>query len=97
MAFWYILWIVGIFCGNLVYFSRFVILCQEKYGNPGFECGQKRRIVAKEVNLETAPNCKNGSTTINLNFGWASFRIRFLSGSALLEQFVLKVCPNSLF
>jgi hypothetical protein len=25
----------GIFCGNLVYFSRFGILDQEKSGNPG--------------------------------------------------------------
>jgi hypothetical protein len=28
------LWTIGIFCGNLVYFSRFGILYQEKSGNP---------------------------------------------------------------
>jgi hypothetical protein len=31
----YILWTFGIVCGNLVYFSRFGILYQEKSGNPG--------------------------------------------------------------
>jgi hypothetical protein len=42
VAFWYILWPFGIFCGHLVYvfydylvyFSRFGILYQEKSGNP---------------------------------------------------------------
>jgi hypothetical protein len=29
------LWPFGTFCGNLVYFSRFGILDQEKSGNPG--------------------------------------------------------------
>jgi hypothetical protein len=29
-----ILWTCGIVCGNLVYFSRFGILYQEKSGNP---------------------------------------------------------------
>jgi hypothetical protein len=32
-AFWYILWTFGIFCGNLVYFSRFGIFFHEKSGN----------------------------------------------------------------
>jgi hypothetical protein len=27
---------IGIFCGNLVYFSRFGMLFQEKSGNPAF-------------------------------------------------------------
>jgi hypothetical protein len=42
MAIWYILWSFGICCGNLVYFieiwfifPRFVMLYQEKSGNPG--------------------------------------------------------------
>jgi hypothetical protein len=35
MVSWYILWKFCIFCGNLVYFPRFGILCQEKSGNPG--------------------------------------------------------------
>jgi hypothetical protein len=30
-----ILWPFGIFCGSLVYFSRFGILDREKSGNPG--------------------------------------------------------------
>jgi hypothetical protein len=34
MVFCYILWTFGIVRGNLVYFSRFVILNQEKSGNP---------------------------------------------------------------
>jgi hypothetical protein len=34
MVFCYILWTFGIVCGNLVYFSRFGILYQEKCGNP---------------------------------------------------------------
>jgi hypothetical protein len=34
MVFCYILWVIGIVCGNLVYFSRFGILYQEKSGNP---------------------------------------------------------------
>jgi hypothetical protein len=34
-VFWYILLTFGIVCGNLVYFSRFGILYQEKSGNPG--------------------------------------------------------------
>jgi hypothetical protein len=34
-AFCYILWTFGIVRGNLVYFSRFGILYQEKSGNPG--------------------------------------------------------------
>jgi hypothetical protein len=34
-AIWYILWTLGIFCGNLEYFSRFGIMHQEKSGNPG--------------------------------------------------------------
>jgi hypothetical protein len=33
----YILWTFGIVCGNLVYFSRFGILCEEKSGNPGLD------------------------------------------------------------
>jgi hypothetical protein len=36
-VFWYILWTFGIVRGNLVYFSRFGILYQEKFGNPGFK------------------------------------------------------------
>jgi hypothetical protein len=36
-AFCYILWTFGIVRGNLVYFSRFGILYQEKSGNTGFE------------------------------------------------------------
>jgi hypothetical protein len=35
MVFCYILWTFGIVCGDLVYVSRFVILYQEKSGNPG--------------------------------------------------------------
>jgi hypothetical protein len=31
----YILWTFGIFCGNLVYFSRFGMLYHEKSGNHG--------------------------------------------------------------
>jgi hypothetical protein len=34
--FMYILWTFGIIHGNLVYFSRFGILYQEKSGNPAF-------------------------------------------------------------
>jgi hypothetical protein len=34
-VYWYILLTFGILCGNLVYFSRFGILYQEKFGNPG--------------------------------------------------------------
>jgi hypothetical protein len=34
MVFCYILWTLGIVPGNLVYFSRFGILYQEKSGNP---------------------------------------------------------------
>jgi hypothetical protein len=34
-AIWYILMPFGMFCGNLVYFSRFGMLYQEKSGNPG--------------------------------------------------------------
>jgi hypothetical protein len=37
-AIWNIKWPVGIFCGHLVYFSRFGILCDEKSGNPGMVC-----------------------------------------------------------
>jgi hypothetical protein len=33
-VFWYILLTFGIFCGNLLYFSRFGILYREKSGNP---------------------------------------------------------------
>jgi hypothetical protein len=33
-VFCYILWTIGIVRGNLVYFSRFGILYQEKSGNP---------------------------------------------------------------
>jgi hypothetical protein len=33
----YILWTFGIVRGNLVYFSRFGIMYQEKSGNPGSE------------------------------------------------------------
>jgi hypothetical protein len=33
-VFYYILWTSGIVRGNLVYFSRFGILYQEKSGNP---------------------------------------------------------------
>jgi hypothetical protein len=32
--FCYILWTFGIVCGNLIYFSRFGILYEEKSGNP---------------------------------------------------------------
>jgi hypothetical protein len=35
-VFCYILWTFGIVRGNLVYFSRFGILYQEKSGNPDF-------------------------------------------------------------
>jgi hypothetical protein len=35
MVFCYILWIFGIVFGNLLHFSRFGILYQEKSGNPG--------------------------------------------------------------
>jgi hypothetical protein len=37
MVFCYILWAFGLVFGNLVYFSRFGILYQEKSGNPGSE------------------------------------------------------------
>jgi hypothetical protein len=30
----HVLWSIGIFCGNLVSFSRFGKVCQEKSGNP---------------------------------------------------------------
>jgi hypothetical protein len=36
-VFCYILWTFGIVHGNLVYFSRFGILNQEKCGNPGLD------------------------------------------------------------
>jgi hypothetical protein len=36
MVFFYILWIFGIVCGNVVYFSRFGILYREKSGNPAY-------------------------------------------------------------
>jgi hypothetical protein len=35
-VFCYIIWTFGVVRGNLVYFSRFGILYQEKSGNPGF-------------------------------------------------------------
>jgi hypothetical protein len=35
MDIWSILRSIGIFCGNLVYFSHFGMLYQEKSGNPG--------------------------------------------------------------
>jgi hypothetical protein len=34
----YTLWTFGIFCGNLVHFTRFRKLNQEKSGNPGSHC-----------------------------------------------------------
>jgi hypothetical protein len=34
MSIWYILWAFGMFCGQLVYFSIFGMLCREKSGNP---------------------------------------------------------------
>jgi hypothetical protein len=34
-AIWYILWPFGIFYGYFVCFSRFGMLYQEKFGNPG--------------------------------------------------------------
>jgi hypothetical protein len=40
MDIWYILWTFGIFCGKLVYFSRFDMLKQEKAGNPGLHIGK---------------------------------------------------------
>jgi hypothetical protein len=43
--FCYILWIFGIVRGNLVYFSRFGRLHQEKSGNPGTQGDQIGRIL----------------------------------------------------
>jgi hypothetical protein len=34
---WVYLWTFGIFCSNLVYFSRFGMLFQEKSGNPVYK------------------------------------------------------------
>jgi hypothetical protein len=39
-VFCYVLWIFGTVCRNLVYFSRFGILFEEKSGNPGFCCAK---------------------------------------------------------
>jgi hypothetical protein len=36
-AIWYTLWPFGIFIGDLIYFSRFGMLYQEKSGNPGYD------------------------------------------------------------
>jgi hypothetical protein len=32
---WYILWPFGTFCGHLLHFPHFGMLCLEKSGNPG--------------------------------------------------------------
>jgi hypothetical protein len=39
MDIWSILYLFGIFCGYLEYFSRFGMLYQEKSGNPGTKRG----------------------------------------------------------
>jgi hypothetical protein len=36
-AIWYMLWTLVMFCGNLVYFSNFGTLYQEKSGDPAPE------------------------------------------------------------
>jgi hypothetical protein len=42
-AIWYILLPFDIFYGNLIYFSNFGILYQEKSGNPGPNCQPTKR------------------------------------------------------
>jgi hypothetical protein len=41
-GFWY-------FSGNLVYFPRFGILCQEKSGNPGADCKRRDLCIAAAI------------------------------------------------
>jgi hypothetical protein len=58
----YISWTFGIVGGNLVYFSRFGILYQEKSGHPGFvhlTCSDKPTFEAKRDSRITKSMRKN--------------------------------------
>jgi hypothetical protein len=52
-VFCYILWTFGIVCGNMVYFSSFGILYQEKSGNPGPKRQKYRRGVVLKWLVQT--------------------------------------------
>jgi hypothetical protein len=66
----YILWTFGIVRGNLVYFSRFGILCQEKSGNTGRESKLLHSIEVLKLCVSDASNEEKGSS-VELQPTWA--------------------------
>jgi hypothetical protein len=65
-AIWYISLPFGTFCGNLVYFAGFGMLCQEKSGNHGYTCfsilPRKRVLSQLGCNaFKVADEAKNGN------------------------------------
>jgi hypothetical protein len=64
-----ILWLFGILCGHLVYFSCFGLLYQEKSGKPAI-VAQKN--VFRNANSETGPvqSCEKGGGLGGMKEGW---------------------------
>jgi hypothetical protein len=67
-VFCYILWTFGIVRGNLVYFSLFGILYQEKSGNPAVGEATFSRSVAKKTSDQPVDRAERGANYIGSKF-----------------------------
>jgi hypothetical protein len=73
---WCILWTFGIFCGRLVYFSRFGLLYQKKSGNPAAHFFKPIHLIFVPVTRNFFMNVKCGLTfqIQSNNYIWGPFR-----------------------